>query len=221
MLHSRALGPIVTSLAAASVAAVAMVYLGPGWLNSRERVVACYDVGVVAMLLWHWAIVLRTDPSQTRLRAAAQDPGRDALFVLTLIAVLFGFVAAFSILGRGPRDVLPHHAALLYAIGFGAVTLGWLIIHTEFLFRYAHLYYRDRNRDLEIDRGLTFPGGDAPCYLDLAYFSFVIGMTFQVSDVQVTSPRIRRLVLVHGLISFGYNTAILALVVNFVSGLLH
>ncbi len=139
-----------------------MVHLGPGWLNSRERVVACYDVGVVAMLLWHWAIVLRTDPSQTRLRAAAQDPGRDALFVLTLIAVLFGFVAAFSILGRGPRDVLPHHAALLYAIGFGAVTLGWLIIHTEFLFRYAHLYYRDRNRDIEIDRGLTFPGGDAP-----------------------------------------------------------
>ncbi len=221
MFRSRAFVPILLSIAAAGLAAIATTDAGPHWLDPKGRLVACYDVGVIAMLLLHWAIVLRTDAVKTRLRAAAQDPGRDALFVLILIAVFFGFVAAFSILGHGSHDGASEHAALLYVIGFAAVVLGWLLIHTEFLFRYAHLYYRDRDRDRESDRGLTFPGGMEPSYADLAYFSFVIGMTFQVSDVQVTASSIRRLVLGHGLISFSYNTAILALVVNFVSGLLH
>jgi uncharacterized membrane protein len=110
---------------------------------------------------------------------------------------------------------------LIFASGFGAVVLGWLLVHTIFSFRYAHLYYGDRDRNNESDGGLIFPGRADPSYCDLAYFSFVIGMTFQVSDVQITDQRIRRLVLGHGLISFGYNTAILALVVNVVSNLLH
>ena len=146
-----------------------------------------------------------------------------ALMILwaILIAVGFGFVAAFAVLGRGPLDRVAPHIALLYVLGFGAVVLGWMQIHTEFCLRYAHLYYRDSDRDKESDRGLTFPGGEEPNYMDFAYFSFVVGMTFQVSDVQVTARAIRRAVLGHGLVSFAYNTAILALVVNIVSGLLH
>jgi uncharacterized membrane protein len=109
------------------------------------------------------------------------------------------------------------------ALTFGvlAVCLGWFLIHTMFVFRYAHLYYYDSDQDGTAQRGLTFPGTTEPDDYDFAYFSFVIGMTFQVSDVQITDPGVRTLVLFHALLSFGYNTAILALGVNLASSLLN
>lgn len=219
-MRHRALRPIVAALGVAAIVAVLMTF-GPHWFKPMVRVVACYDAAAITMLIWHWKILLQYDANATRVRAATQDPGRDAVFVLALAAVAFGFAAAFEILGRGPNDTVASHDVAIYALGFGAVVLGWLLIHTMMSFRYAHLFYTDRNRDKQIDRGLKFPGDDDPNYADLAYFSFVIGMTFQVSDVQITGRGIRRLVLAHGLISFAYSTAIIALVVNIVSGLLH
>ncbi len=219
-MNARAFAPIYVALFTTGVVAVGMLF-GPHWLKPMVRAVACYDAGAIALLVWNWKILLGSTAEQTRAHAAVQDPGRDAVFVVTLIAVAFGFVAAFAILGRSPNDHMPKHAAALYVLGFGAVVLGWLLIHASFSFRYAHLYYRDKDRNKRSDRGLKFPGGEEPNYTDLAYFSFVIGMTFQVSDVQILAKAIRRLVLAHGLISFAYNTAILALVVNIVSGLLH
>jgi len=88
-------------------------------------------------------------------------------------------------------------------------------VHTTFTLRYAHLYYRD---DDNIG-GTEFPGGTMPSYMDFAYFAFTVGMCFQVSDVQVTSPQIRRAVLLHATMSFLYNTAILAFVLNLVFNL--
>ena len=185
------------------------------------RIVASYDVAAVAILTFYWVVVMQNDAARTKARAAAEDPGRNAAFTVVLTAVVFGFIAAFAILGPGPHDRQPQHEAVIYALGFIAVVLGWLLIHTIFVFRYAHLYYADLNRNAQSDGGLVFPGTAQPNDVDFAYFAFVVGMTFQVSDVQVTSRRIRRLVLAHGLISFAYNTAILALVVNVVSNLLH
>jgi uncharacterized membrane protein len=101
-----------------------------------------------------------------------------------------------------------------------AVMLGWFLIHSTFIFRYAHLYYYDSDNDGSAQGGLDFPGTTEPDDYDFAYYSFVIGMTFQVSDVSITDPGVRSLTLFHALISFGYNTAILALGVNLVSGLL-
>jgi uncharacterized membrane protein len=220
-MKNRAIAPIALSLLAAGLAALAMTLFAPHWFQPMVRVVACYDLAVIVILIWYWSVILRTNTSNTKVRAAAQDPGRDAIFTVILLAVAFGFAAAFDILGPGPHDRIARHEVLIFASGFGAVVLGWLLVHTIFSFRYAHLYYGDRDRNNESDRGLVFPGRADPSYCDLAYFSFVIGMTFQVSDVQITDQRIRRLVLGHGLISFGYNTAILALVVNVVSNLLH
>ncbi len=212
--------PILIGIASGGVVAVAMIFFAPSWLAPMVRVVACYNAAVIAMLAWYWGTVLTTQNRQPRALAASDDPGRDVAFVLTLMAVGFGFVAAFAILGRGPHDRIPPHEAFVDVVGFGAVILGWVLINTIFTFRYAHLYYRDHDRDKQSDRGLAFPGNEDPDYLDFAYFAFVVGMTFQVSDVQVTSRVIRRFVLLHGFISFCYNTAILALVVNVVSGLL-
>lgn len=219
-MKSRAIKAIALGLASGGIVVVAMLFLAPAWLDGMVRVVAGYDTAVFVMLLSYWLTIARTDETRTRVLAAAEDPGRNGVFWLTLVAVAVGFIAAFDILGRGPHNRGLPHEATVDLIGFAAVALGWLLIHTIFTFHYAHLYYRDRDRDKESDRGLTFPGDEPPDYRDLAYFSFVIGMTFQVSDVQITARPIRRLVLLHGIISFGYNTAILALVVNVVSSLL-
>ena len=217
----RAYAPLAVASAAAAVAGAGVGFLAPAWLLPMVRIVAVYDVAAITLLLWYWSIVIHSTAEHTKARAAVEDPGRHAVTGIILAAIAFGFVSAFEILGRGPSDSAPRHRELIYAIGFLAVVLGWLLIHTVFLFHYAHAYYSRRARSSSGDGGLVFPGTLDPSDVDFAYFSFVLGMTFQVSDVQVTGSRLRRDALVHGLISFAYNTAILALVVNVVSGLLH
>lgn len=93
------------------------------------------------------------------------------------------------------------------------------LVHTLFTVNYAHLFYSADKKGEEDEKGLDFPGEEKPGFLDFAYFSFVVGMTFQVSDVSIASKRIRKWVLLHSLISFGYNTIIVALTINIVAGL--
>jgi uncharacterized membrane protein len=100
-----------------------------------------------------------------------------------------------------------------------AIILSWLMIHTIFTFHYAHKYYDDAEDTNQDAGGLLFPGETNPDYLDFAYFSFVVGMTFQVSDVQITTKKVRKLVLLHGLIAFGLNTFVVALTINLIAGL--
>jgi len=113
-----------------------------------------------------------------------------------------------------------HHILLAAA----AVFCSWTLIHTLFTLRYTHLYYTYPNHDAhgheKNERGLEFPGTTVPDYLDFAYFSFVLGMTFQVSDVQITSHGVRRMALLHGFLSFVYNTIIIALSINIISGVI-
>ena len=93
-------------------------------------------------------------------------------------------------------------------------------MHTIFATKYAHIYYGDHETEPDIHAGgLTFPDENKPDYLDFAYFSFVLGMTFQVSDIQVASKRLRKLALLHGILSFGFNTIIVALTINIIAGL--
>jgi uncharacterized membrane protein len=117
-----------------------------------------------------------------------------------------------------PPGNFTTHALLSVA----AIVLSWVLVHTLFTLRYAHFYYIDAlkvERD-SIEGGLIFPEDKSPDYLDFAYFAFVIGMTCQVSDVQISSKAMRRLATVHGLIAFAFNTAILALFVNIIAGLI-
>lgn len=203
-----------------ALAAGALVFLvAPGWLRGMMRGVAAYDAWALALLAWYWVEIRRTESDPAVHRARQDDPGRNIAFAVVLLAVAFGLYAAIQILGRGKHQ--PGHELATYALALGAVALGWLLIHTVFIFRYARIYYASRAADKRSDGGLKFPGDEGLDDFDFAYFSFVIGMTFQVSDVQVTGRRIRRVVLAHGIISFAYNTAILALGVNLVSNLLH
>lgn len=210
----------VLSLGGAGVAALAVVLLAPGWLSGTTRAVAAYDAGAAMLLVIYWTALLHDDARDTARRAGVEDPGRNLMLGTILISVVVGLLAAVSILGRGPH--VPHNEIIVAdLLAVTATVLGWLLIHSTFIFRYAHLFYYDSDDDGCAQRGLTFPGTEEPDDFDFAYFSFVLGMTFQVSDVQITDPGVRRVALTHGLISFAYNTAILALVVNLASGLLN
>ena len=150
--------------------------------------------------------------------AAGQQEGEWTIFWIIVAAVVVSFAA---IIGEftGARELAPSRRKL--QIGLVALTLfiSWLMTHVSFGLRYAHEYYSVSPGRTEVDGGLDFPGESEPDYLDFMYFALVLGMTFQVSDVQITSRKFRRLAAVQGLLGFLFNTVIVALTVNLAAGL--
>jgi len=177
------------------------------------RFVLGWDVGALTLLSLVWGLILTADPHETRCRSASADPGRTATWIIVLIASSLSFFAGAVVL----RNLSSQTAAetQLLVLCLLSVVLAWTLTHTSYTLRYAHLYYRD---DGEGEGGLTFPGEAKPSDFDFAYFSYTVGMCFQVSDVAVTSPAIRRAVLGHAVLSFLYNTIILALALNLFFG---
>ncbi|HXF35121.1 MAG TPA: DUF1345 domain-containing protein [Candidatus Acidoferrales bacterium] len=199
--------------------ALCVLTFAPAWFRGSVRIVAAYDAGALALLAFYSTVVFRDDEKRTRARAALDDPGLNVVLGIIVASVAAGMAGAIAILGKGPHVETLSERNVAIVLAILAAVAGWFLIHTTYALRYAHLFYRD---DLARERcdGLTFPATPEPDDYDFLYFSFVVGMTFQVSDVVVNDPGIRRNVLVHGLISFGYNTAILALGVNLISSLI-
>ena len=184
---------------------------GHAW---QFRLLLGWDAGAFALLALIWITVVTKDPHKTRCRSAAVDPGRTATWILVLIASSLSFVASAFVLRTLHRTQPPPEPWLL-PLCLVSVFVAWALTHTSYTLRYAHLYYRD---DAEGEGGLVFPGDRKPDDFDFAYFAYTIGMCFQVSDVAITSPQIRRAVLGHAVLSFGYNTVILALALNLFFG---
>lgn len=207
LVISAAVGIVVTAvLPALTDSRLAPCVLG-GW-----------DIATAVYLALAFHMMARSDVHGIRQRAARQDEGQFAILVLIVAAALASLAAIFALLGTsaGPHaGRQPLHLVLATL----TIVLSWAFIHTIFALHYAHEFY-DENGGR--GGGLVFPGsGDAPDYWDFVYFAFVIGMTSQVSDVGVTSRRIRRTVAAHGVVSFVFNVALLALAVNIAaSGLL-
>ncbi len=190
-------------------------------LNAAYLLLILWDVFALSTLILSWITLTNTEISQIRITATKQDPSRTTIFTLIIIASCISLLAVGFVLNTAKGaaiGILSSHI-ILAAL---SVICSWILIHTLYSLRYAHVFYGDKNKPAEKDYhgGLDFPGEKKPDYMDFAYFSFVIGMTFQVSDVQITSKRMRRLVLLHGIISFGFNTVILALVINIIASLL-
>ncbi|HEY6955460.1 MAG TPA: DUF1345 domain-containing protein [Flavisolibacter sp.] len=192
-----------------------------------------FPLPVAFMLVWtafsgsfliiSWIVIFSAHPKGLGNIASEQDTSRTLIFLFVLFAA---FISVFAIIGLLQQAPHPSTKGLTYHIllAAAAVFSSWTLIHTVFTLRYAHMYYTYADRDAhtrgENDGGLEFPGTTLPDFLDFAYFSFVLGMTFQVSDVQITSPAIRRLALLHGFLSFVYNTIIIALSINIISGVI-
>lgn len=187
--------------------------LGPG-LSFSIASLTGWDAGASCFLALAWLTIALSSPEATRRRASREDPGRTAVYALVLLSAGVSLLSSTSLVRRAKLLAGPR-ADLLVALCLLNVLLCWALTHTAFALRYAHLYYRD---DEEGVGGVDFPGGAPPGYFDFAYFAFTVGMTFQVSDTAVSSAQIRRDVLLHATLSFIYNTAILAFVLNLVFG---
>lgn len=203
--RGRLLVALVTGVLLASV-------LTPfGW---PVRLVAGWDASSVTLLTLAWLIIGRADPDETKRRAGSEDPGRTMVWAVVLLSSGVSLGAATLLIHRA-KALAPEAADALVALCIVAVACAWLLTHSAYTLRYARLYYRDDDEGIG---GLDFPGKRAPDDLDFAYFAFTIGMCYQTSDVTVSSYTIRRTVLLHSIISFAYNTAILALALNLIFG---
>jgi len=207
-------------LAAIAVSAAVALFL-PAWLHLPSRVLCIWDSGMLCFLLLSWWVMLRATPETMRSQAKRQDEGR--LVILSLVTT----AACISIFAIGflLKDAKEGSAAIvLLHVGLAAITIigSWLLVHTIFALHYAHGYYQDGSKSLEEDKaeGLDFPDDLEPDYWDFLYFSFVIGMTSQVSDVQIEARSMRRLALMHGVLSFFFNTTIVAMTINIIAGLI-
>lgn len=198
---------------------LASVPLLPATLSHATRAILAWDIGVIVYLALSAVLFTTARPARMAANAAAQEEGEWTIFVLTLAAVMFSFAAIISEFA-GMKDATGMQRNLRIVLVAVTLFVSWLMTHTTFAFRYAHEYYAKDIGGPDFDRGLEFPREQRPDYLDFMYFALVLGMTFQVSDVQITSRKLRRLASVHGLLSFLFNTIILALTVNLAAGLL-
>jgi uncharacterized membrane protein len=185
---------------------IAALFLLPPSLRPVTRALLGWDISISVYLLLVYAMVMRSGSAHIKRNAERQDDGR---FLILLVTALGAFASLAAI-------IFELSASKSSATGLGlaivTIALSWTVVHTAFALHYAHDFYRGAKPG-----GLQFPSGDERLdadYWDFVYFSFVIGMTAQVSDVGITDKIIRRTATVHGVISFVFNTALLALTVN-------
>jgi uncharacterized membrane protein len=200
-----------------------IVFILTGRTPPAFRFILVWSSFTFTILVLLWITILTARSNEVRLIAKMQDTSRTITFTFVLFASfvsLFTVILVLRILGN------TKEAGYAYQVGFSilSVILSWNLIHTVFAVRYTHLYYNllaeENNSDKDLKGGLIFPTNNPPDYLELVYFSYTIGMAFQVSDIQITSRRIRHLVLFHAILSFTYNTVILALGITIISGLI-
>ncbi|MDI3381520.1 DUF1345 domain-containing protein [Xenophilus aerolatus] len=173
--------------------------------------------GVAAYLLLALWLAHRFDAGQVKHRARSLDPPAAVLLGAVLATVVISLAAIAMLLGQVKQMDGAMRAAHV-ALALVSLAGSWLMIHTMYAFHYAHSYYQDD--DTPDEGGLEFPGKDEPDYADFMYYAFVVGMTSQVSDVQVSSREMRRTTLVHSILSFGFNMLVLALSINVVAGII-
>ncbi len=172
-----------------------------------------WDAFSLCMIIMTWITFFITSAKQIRIQSKVQDPNRSIIFIIILICTLASFLTVLLLIVTKKSG--ENGASWRLPIAVAGMLFSWLLIHTSFTLRYAHIFYGDHKTNPNLHAGgLDFPGDSLPDYLDFAYFSFVLGMTFQVSDVQITSKRFRRLALLHGLISFIFDTTMIALTIN-------
>jgi uncharacterized membrane protein len=176
------------------------------------------DVFYGSYLFFVVADAIRWTPADLRTRAAFDDEGVIFIAIITLVALCFSLTSIFRLLNASAKPDTLH-----LALSIGSAPLAWLVLHTNAAFHYAHAYYGDPDGPC-VGRtetgGLKFPGTAEPGPWEFVYYAFVIGMTAQVSDVQVESTWMRQRSIAHGIVSFFFNTVLIAMAVNVVVAIL-
>lgn len=188
------------------VIGIVAFFLLPTSLRAVTRALIGWDVFTAVYLLLVYTMVVRSGLSHIKRNAVLEDDGRFLILLMASLGAFASIAAIVSELGAS------HHSVPELVLAMITITLSWAAVHTTFALHYAHEFYRGAKPG-----GLQFPSGDThehADYWDFVYFSFVIGMTAQVSDVGITDKTIRRTATAHGIVSFVYNTALVALMVN-------
>jgi uncharacterized membrane protein len=200
---------LACSVAAAATTAIAVV-VGASW---SVALLYGWDAFTLVFLVSVWSTIWPADAKGTAEHALAEDDSRTASDLVLLGASLASLVAIGFTLAEASKSSGPH-AVYLAAVAVVSIALGWAAIHTTFTLMYARLYYG------EPKGGIDFEDGE-PDFRDFAYVAFTIGMTYQVSDTDVTQKRLRRIVVRHALLSFVFGTAIIAVAINVVANLVN
>ena len=204
--------------AAASVGVLAVLLLPRRW-DALSRGIGAWDLGCLTLLVLAALLFTLERRSTMAQDAAAQEEGEWSIFAVVVGATAVSVAAVigeFSLSKSAGPDLRSLRVALVAA----TLLATWLVTHTLFAMRYAHEYYSLDGASGRPEGGLQFPSEVDPDYWDFFYFALVLGMTFQVSDVQISSRKLRRLATLHGLLGFLYNTVIIALTVNVGASLL-
>lgn len=210
--------PALVRVSMACLLAVVTYFLVQHQPHLTMRLLAAWSVFAFTCLVLIWSAIFTANASQIRKVAVAEDPGRMVIFLFVILGIVASLVAVVALL-RVMRNLPSAMLASNVTLSIMAVAFAWLLLHTIFTLHYAHLYYSPA--DTGEEGGLEFPGNStAPNYLDFAYFSFTIGMTAQTADIGISSHHIRRLVLLHGLLSFAFNTALVAMTISGVASTL-
>ncbi len=202
----RVLGSLAAGLAAGVVASVFVAW--------QTAALIGWDTAAGLFALRVWLTILPMDPAECAGHAVQEDPSRTIADVVVLVAAVASLSSVALILVKAASSSGGTKAFLL-GVGVVSVVLAWLAVHTVFTLRYARLYYTG-----EVG-GVDFNEDTRPDYTDFAYLAFTIGMTFQVSDTDLTTTAVRRTALRHALISYLFGAVIIGLIINVVASLLH
>jgi uncharacterized membrane protein len=206
-------------LGTALVMAVIAFALQPESISWHTRAVASWDLGALAYLGLAWMLIRKSDARATRDHALSQDQSGYVIFLFVVGAACASIVAVGFVAGT-IRGLPFWERAWHLTLTITALVSSWLLIQTVFAFHYAHRYYAGPHGEHAATASLHFPGGREPDYLDFAYYAFVVGMTSQVSDVSVASRGMRRLTMIHGVLAFLFNIAVLALSINIIASVI-
>jgi len=213
-LRMRPLTRLMISLLLATIVFLLIMNLD---LAVLVKIMIAWAAFALSFIVTSWIVFFMRTTTEIREHSREEDGSR--LYVLLLI-LLTSFASLFTVLLLMLSGTAKDTPQIIYIpVAISGMLFSWVMVHTIFGFHYAHLYYaNDTNDPTKHAEGLEFPKEKKPDYIDFAYFSFVLGMTFQVSDVQITSKALRRLAMWHGLLSFGYNTVMIALTINLIAG---
>ncbi len=190
------------------------------WLTSWKWstiLLASWNGSISLYLLHVWKLMRSADHSQMQQQAKKQDESKWVIMLIVLLAITMSLVAILVQLSQLPSG---HYERLGHvALALLTIISAWLFMHTVFALHYAHDFYMALSRNEE-NGGLDFPGTEHPTYPDFLYFSYIIGTSAQTADVSITNKHMRLLNLFHAVLSFGFNTTILAICINVAAGFL-
>jgi uncharacterized membrane protein len=201
---------LVVAVVAGGVALAAALLAGASWAVAAD---ASWDAAALVFLVWVWASIGGKDADATSRMARAEDVSRPVADLMLLGASVASLVAVGFILRQASQSS-GSGKGLLIGLALASVALAWASVHTVYMLRYGDLYYRPPVG------GIDFHDDDQPDYHDFAYVALTIGMTFQVSDTDLTAKAIRRTAIRHALLSFLFGAVIVAITINIVASLL-